>query len=649
MKTSVIGWSKVLAVICVMSASAQSVTAGDINAQQRGDYVSAKKALDQKDFGTFRRLLQDLDDYPLVPFLEYEFLRTHLEETSAAVLQSFIERSHQAVISEQLRNSWLRDLARRREWRTFLSVYRPGIKDADLRCSQLQAQINEAGFDDDLDEPIEALWLVGTNQRAECDPVFAAWKKAGRINPERVWKRIELAMELGQTGLASFLAREYLGPADQLWVQRWQDMHRKPQQELASFPIASAGAHAQTILRYGMARLARLDPDTAMDTAARLSQDESITAADQEYMRRQVGLRAAWQHHPAALRWLGQLAPAADDPLVRQWRVLAALRTQDWDAALRWLKALTHEELGERRWRYWQARLLAKSGDETGAQIIFRDLAGLRDYYGFLAADQIDHPYTMGHTALEPHPDEIQALGERLDITMAKELYRVRDTASARRQWAWATRNMDETELRVAAALAHRWQWHDRAIVTVAQAGYWDDLELRFPLLHRDLIETASSSQHLNPAWIFGVVRQESAFVTDARSPAGALGLMQVMPDTARAVGRELNLKIGSTQDMLQAGNNIRLGSRYLRTVLDKHGGNPVLATASYNAGPRRVLEWLPEYGTLDADVWVETIPFTETRSFVKNVLAFSAVYDYRLGKKPTRLRERMPAVAAPG
>ena len=214
----------------------------------------------------------------------------------------------------------------------------------------------------------------------------------------------------------------------------------------------------------------------------------------------------------------------------------------------------------------------------------------------------------------------------------------------ARRQWNWTTRNMNNRELAVAAVIARQWGWYDRAILTVARSDHLDDLELRFPLLYRDTIEANAAQYGVDPSWVYGVVRQESAFVVDARSQAGALGLMQLMPSTGRLTGRKLNIRIRNNRALLDIENNLRLGMGYLKEVLGRNNGNQVLATASYNAGPNRVSSWMPEQ-PMDADIWVETIPYNETRDYVKNVMSYTTVYNYRLENHPVRLSTRMPGV----
>lgn len=221
------------------------------------------------------------------------------------------------------------------------------------------------------------------------------------------------------------------------------------------------------------------------------------------------------------------------------------------------------------------------------------------------------------------------------------------EAPEARRQWAYATAPLDERGLAIAATLAQEWGWHDRAIRTANRADALDDLELRFPIAYRDVVEASARAYDLDPGWIYGVMRQESMFVPDARSPAGALGLMQLMPRTGKLVARELNMGHMPASRILDIENNVKLGAGYLRRMLDQNGGNVMLATASYNAGPHRVRQWLPADGAMSADVWANSIPYSETRDYVKNVMTFTTIYEHRLGAKPTRLSARMRDVVS--
>ncbi|OGI39790.1 MAG: hypothetical protein A2140_08860 [Candidatus Muproteobacteria bacterium RBG_16_62_13] len=402
------------------------------------------------------------------------------------------------------------------------------------------------------------------------------------------------------------------------------------------------------VVRHGVVRLAARDPAEAVRRWQAIKERHQMFGEDDNYVFRHVGIIAAQRHMPEALVWLSAVSADPADEQLHLWRVRAALRAGEWETARRFIAALPEEQQREGRWVYWKARSLEIGGKKREAEKLLRVLARERSYYGFLAADRLQAEYAMQHTPVAATPEEVTAMLARPGIQMAQELYRIGHILDARRQWNWVIQHLNNRELSVAALVASQWGWHDRAILTAGRSKNYDDLELRFPVLYREQIETNASAQGLDPGWVYGVVRQESAFVVDARSPVGALGLMQLMPATGRMTGRRLNVPIRGRESILNIDNNLKLGTGYLKEVLQRNNGHQTLATASYNAGPHRVTSWLPDGKAIDAEVWVETIPFNETRDYVRNVLAFAAVYDHRLGIRPVRLQARMPEVVPP-
>jgi soluble lytic murein transglycosylase len=399
------------------------------------------------------------------------------------------------------------------------------------------------------------------------------------------------------------------------------------------------------VVRHGIVRLAARDPETALALWSQLKQKHTFFGEDDNYVRRNVGILAAQEQSPLALKLLAEVSADPGDETLHLWRVRTALREGNWELARQFIAALPQAVQQEGQWAYWKARALEGVGERAAAEKLYSKLARNRGYYGFLAADRVSADYAMQHVSIDATPEEVSALLARPGIQMAQELYALEHLTEARRQWNWMTKRLTSRELAVAAVIAREWGWHDRAILTVAKSDHLDDLDVRFPVLYRELIEANASEQGLDPGWIYGVVRQESAFAVDARSPVGALGLMQLMPTTGRLTGRKNNIPVRSNQALLNIQNNLKLGASYLKEVLTRHRGNQTLATAAYNAGPNRVNSWLPAT-PLDAEIWVETIPFNETRDYVKNVLAYTAVYEHRLGQRPVRLQTRMPVIA---
>ncbi len=612
--------------------------------QQRDTFRQAREALRKGHLKTYRRLSGKLRDYPLYGYLEYDYLRKRIARVDEERIHRFLEHYQDSPISARLRALWLRHLARRGQWVKFLQEYRDG--GTRLQCLRAKA-LFETGRQAEAMAAARALWLVSRSQPRTCDEVFERWRRAGGQTEALTWQRIHLAMEQGQLRLARFLAKS-LDEEGRRWVARWRDMHRRPAENLLRSFYQQDSAIARRIVRHGIRRLARRDAGAAAGAWEQYRADqlrhepEAVAEIDEV-----IALNAAWQHHPRALEWL----KALEHPSLaaKKWRVRSALLRQDAQQALTWLQALPAELRESERWQYWRARLLEMQSDRLPvlanvAERIYARLARERSYHGFLSADRLGQPYSLNSQPLDFPEHALADFARRPAVLRARELFKLGLMVEARREWQLLIRDLDRQQLRLASVLASRWGWHDRAIATVAQADYFDDLEIRFPMAFRDLVEASSREQAIDPAWVYGVLRQESAFMVDARSGAGALGLMQLMPYTGRLTARALRTRLRSTYDILDVKKNIRLGTAYLRRMLDRYQGHSVVATASYNAGPQRVGRWMPDQ-PLDADIWVETLPYGETRDYVRRVMAYTVIYDHRLDGDMTPMHQRMPVI----
>ena len=370
-----------------------------------------------------------------------------------------------------------------------------------------------------------------------------------------------------------------------------------------------------------------------------------LGAAARAGVERRIGLSFASERDPRAIEWLRNVDAAHADMLTQRWRVAAAALHSQWNEVLEGISSMPDSERERERWRYWRARALEATGDFDRARETFESLAQERDYYGFLAADRLGTAYRFNHRPLDIAPETVERVAAMPGVQRALEMFALERRVDARREWHRLIRSLDEEELKAASWLAQCRDWHGRAILTIARTPERHDLELRFPVAYRDIVESAARRRNLSPAAVYALIRQESAFMPDARSPAGALGLMQLMPRTGRMVMRTANRKWRGTRQLLAPDLNVDLGTRYFQSLLEKTNGHPVLATASYNAGPHRVRKWLPETRGVDVAAWIDNIPFTETRRYVRRYLAYSTIYEHRLGRQPRRLSERMPPV----
>lgn len=632
---------------CLATVSPISAEDGEARQERlRDTYLSARSALRANNITVYGKLAAELEGHILHSQLEYEYLKNRVAVTPAEELRRYLLTNRHAYTTDHLRERWLGHLVVKQDWDTFLREYRSHIKNDRFYCYWLNRQLASPEADHwALMLKVEGLWLTGGRLPQACNPVFQQWREAGHMTQDLVFARIKLAMERRQISLAHELA-QYLPASERVWVDRWILMHRKPAQQLEQLRYPLDNAAARMIVRHGVVRVAWRDPAEAMRLWEQLKQKHRFFGEDENYVLRRVGVLGAQYHLPQAVGWLSAVSAASDDEALSYWRVRAALRAGDWELAKHFISLLPQEQRQSDEWRYWKARVAEESGERAAAWDQYSSLSRQRSYYGFMAADVIGRPYTMQHQSIDVSKGEMDEMLARPSVQLAGELFAAGDTVAARRQWHWLTGQMNKRELQVAAVVARGWGWHDRAILTVSASGHMDDLDLRFPVLYREQVERNAQRTGIDPGWIYGVMRQESAFVTDARSGAGALGLMQLMPRTGRATARRLKLDIRSRAAILDVDNNLRLGSAFLRTVLQRHANNHILATAAYNAGSNRVNRWLPDAATLPADIWVETIPYDETRNYVKNVMGYTAIYEYRLDVAPTRLSNRMAVVS---
>ncbi|MCB1775394.1 MAG: transglycosylase SLT domain-containing protein, partial [Gammaproteobacteria bacterium] len=594
----------------------------------RKTFLAAEKALRAGDQAGFDRLRRQLRDYPLRPYLDYAYLRKHLGTVSEREVVGFLDANRDTPLAGRLQAHWLDHLGRHGKWAEYLTLYDDG-SNVTRRCHYLHALI-DTGRSDEAMPQVAGIWLHGRSRPKACDPVFAAWEKAGWRTDELTWQRIEKAMLAGEWRLAKYLKRT-LPTSERAWVDRWVDLYQKPDQLFDRERFRQPHPYREAMLAHTIRRMARWDGETAMRNWQRIAplyrfSDEQVRATEQYIVRNLV--RIPGDDVYAFIRGVDM---GDNDTEAHDARIRAALMREDWRQVLDWIAALPAGEREDERWQYWRARALEGAGEQQAADAVYREVAKQRSYYGFLAADRIGEDYHLHHADTPVTTAMIDRIADRAAVGRASELFALERWTDARREWRWATRDLSPLELKAAAELAQQRGWHDRAIFTLAKTGYWDDLELRFPLAHADVVEENARRHGIDDAWVFAVMRQESAFMQNARSHAGAMGLMQLMPATARNVARDmLNRKPPRRSDLYRPDTNIALGSAYLKQMQGELGGSPILATAAYNAGPHRVSRWLPPR-VLPADIWIELVPFHETRGYLRRVLAYTVIYEKRM------------------
>jgi soluble lytic murein transglycosylase len=608
----------------------------------RAQFLDARKALNENRMDSYRKLARKLRDYPLYPYLEYWELRDRLTRAGNREVQAFLRRYDDQPVAARMRRAWLYQLARRQDWKRYLDVYEGG-QPAELQCYRLQAKLHTGDHESLVDAALP-LWLVGYSQDSACDPVFEYLEEKDRLTSGLVWERIRLAMNNGNASLAAYLAKR-LPAADQAWVSLWREARRRPSSVLDSARLKQDTPITREIILYALKRVAVNDEQQAYDRWQEIRNRHAFTEAESGRIERTIALYAGWRKHPEAHTLLAAVPEIAVDDEVREWRVRSAIRAGLWQDVLKHIAAMPADEARREEWRYWQAIALANTGQKQQSRDRLAPLARERDYHGFLAADELRWPYVMNNQPLSYTAEELDAMRNRPEMIRVRELLRADLPIEARREWLHAIEGLDADQLKLAAVLASEWGWHDSAILTVARSSDYDDLQLRFPIDHSADVERYASANQLDPGHVFAVIRTESAFNKDARSGAGAMGLMQLMPATGRSTARKYRIPLASTKSLYEPEQNIRIGTAYLKQVMEQFDRSVVLASAAYNAGPHRVNRWLPDENEEPAENWVAAIPFDETRKYVQRILSYAAIYDWRMERPIRPLSEHMPDV----
>ena len=629
--------------ILISHANANSIDSDPLK-QQRAIYQQAEQALNSRRYSQFRRLNQQIKDYPLQPYLEYKNLHRQIGSLTRQQVQQFLKTNDQSIIADRFRHKLIHYYSRHQRWQDLINVYQPQ-QSISLQCKYLNA-LTHTGQQAQAFEKITPLWLSGTSLPESCNTVFAKWQKAGHQTTELSWQRIKLTMAKGRTKLSKFLAKS-LPRSDRRWVNMWIKLHHRPHLATQLKLLKQHHPIANTVRVHAIKRLSRKDPEEGVALWHQLSYLYPFSEQQQQSVYRAIGLSMARKHHPDAPIWLNRVDHKQHDKYSREWLIRSAIRQTDWAQTIHGIEQLPTAEQDNLRWQFWWAYAQEQQGNSIDAQGIFHSLATRRSYYGFLAADHLGLPYAFENHPVEFSNMELSSITHYPAALRSRELIKLGKVLDARREWYSLILSLNKRQKLAAAKLAQQWQWHDRAIYTMGKTSYRDDIPLRFPLPMKDKVTSWSNQHDIEPALTYAIIRRESAFMKDARSHMGALGLMQIQPRTARSVARHMRIKYRGKRSLLATDTNLSLGTGYLNQMLKQLNSQYALATAAYNAGPHRVKSWLPDTQSMRAIQWIETIPFTETREYVSNVLAYTVIYQHLLHNQYTRLSNRMPAIPA--
>lgn len=629
-------------VVCLLLLAHALVPALPLQAAElplaREGYSSAVRAIDRGQWTEYQQLRPGLEEYPLAIYLDYFELSRKPRQVRPADANLFLQRSEGSPLPNRFLAGYLSQAGRDARWRDFLAVMPSEPNSIDLKCYYFRARLAEG---DPLAawEGAERLWVHGESRPKACDPLFAAWQKAGQLSDDIVWARLLKAFEARQRSLMNYVARK---GSDSLrpWSERLLEIYSSPDRMRSLVP-ATDDPRAADIVAYGSAYFARYKPAPALQQWLHYAGQMRFSESQRALAETALVLRSLFARSTDNLPWVEEaLARLGDDSLV-EIRLRWALQEQDWKALAANLQKLSLDARGDTGWRYWQAVVHERAGERELAEALLRDVARERDYYGFLAAERLGQPPAFNHQVTVLAPERAEPLRQLSVVQRIQELYHHDEENLAHSEWYQVLQSTTPAEQQELATLASNLGWHRMAIDAANKAQAWDALDLRFPTPYQDTFSRHASQRQVPVTELMAIARRESAFYAGARSPVGARGLMQVMPATGAQVAAQL--KTGhSDQALYDVEHNVLLGSAYYRQLLDRYGGNRVLAMAAYNAGPHRVDRWRNKPDrTVPVDIWIETIPFRETRNYVKAVLAYNLVFKYLLGQEGTLLTEQ--------
>ncbi len=607
-------------------------------AQSDADFLAAKVAFEKADRVKLAGLAGKLHGHVLEPYVEYWRLKLAIDDTAPEAVRDFLDRYPDTPLAEKLRLDWLKALAKKSDWSRFAIDYPPPSgEDLELACYGIQYRRQRDG--DAALADAKPLWLNGQATPDSCEPLFAALISRGELSVADRVARFRLASEAGNVRLAQAIATDLPGK-DRI-------SERVFQRALDAGAFTWNTSSGRELSLYALERVARVDASAARP--AWVKWRDKLPDTERKYGNARLAYHAARQLNPAANDWFREAGDFPLAPEVQAWQVRAALRAVAWIDVQAAIDAMGASQRQESAWRYWRGRALAAKGRMTEANAIFEALAGETNFYGVLAAESLGRRFALpASEPLPSSPPELAAFGARLDVKRVVKLASLDMKPESQREWLFIVRGQPDDVLLLAADYARRVALYDRAVNTAERTTTRHDYALRYLAPFRTEFDAASRSHDVDVALLYGIARQESRFSPDIVSSAGAVGLMQLMPRTARWVANQLGRKDYRAAAIADVELNTLFGAYYFKYWFDRLDRMPALATAAYNAGPGRAQAWRPP-APLEGAVWVETIPFNETRDYVKKVLANSMVYTQAFGGSPLSLTARLGVVAPRG
>lgn len=614
-----------------------SASAASPQISLRDDFVKHYNAIITEPENARPMIHKALTNYSLYPYIEYQLLRTTLDQQPDERINDFLQRNADTPLYGRLLFAWARHSGQQGNWNSFDQAWQKiEHPSTELKCLNGQYRMEQGDLDNAW-RTARSLWTVGHSQPDICDPLFDIWLKSDNFSSSDALARYLAALTKGREGLATYVKRFISDRNDSTLAEQALALFKTPRLLLDEPNKLQPGhPNAALLLDMNVRRLARVDLDAAIKLWTRDRTRLNIPTDNWGRLSTHLGVWRA-KRFPAGdeRTLLAQLDPDYRYSELTGWRIRLALSDRDWTRVTALIAKLPNKEQQSDRWRYWQA-IAQRHLDGTDNRQL-DSLVQERSFYGFMAAQILGQGYTLNDRPAEFSQQQLDTLAANPAFVRMRELLALERYYDARSEWNMATAKMSPERIHLASHVVQSWGWHHQGIRGAISSQQWNDMQLRFPNPYSDLYQTHARNRNIDPAWALAITRQESAFWMGAKSRAGARGLMQLMPATARATARRHGITLPALSALNKPETNIKLGTAYLSEVAERFNGNQAYATAAYNAGPTRVSRWLDERGKLPLDIWIETIPYDETRNYVQNVLSFRVIYE-QLANHPVSL-----------
>ncbi len=601
-------------------------------------FLSLREAAVREDTSHAAELASQLSAYPIKSYVDYYQLKAHLRTANESEITNFLTRYAGTAIADRLRNDWLLLLGRQGNWATFDVQYPQFVLEDDiqLKCFALLSKFNQG-----MNVAAEARTLLTSSKvySEGCFPLFATLIQSGQFTEDDMWTQIRWAAEANTAATAIQLSK--LANLD----KTASALDKAPKKWIAEFdrPLANTQEAHQTLLIL-LGRIAKIDPEKAVAALSKIN--SRLTKSERAVAWAQIALPASQNLMPQAADYWERVDNTPLSLEAQQWRVRTALRNQDWAAVKTGIEAMSPSLLAEPAWVYWLGRAYDAGNQPEVAQSLYKNIADQMHFYGQLALEAQGELITAPLTT-PVLPADLAEMANNIGLKNALHFYAMNLRFEGNREWNWQLRKMSDRQLLAAAEFARQKNVLDRMVNTSNRTKTIFDFDQRFPTPYKSIMMQNTDLLGLDMAWVYGLIRQESRFILNARSNVGASGLMQIMPNTAKYVVKKIKMDNFSLSKMNDIETNILLGTSYLDMVMKSLNGSQVLASAGYNAGPGRARAWRASlHDPVEGAIFAETIPFPETRDYVKNVLSNATYYSALFQKAPQSLRVRLGMIS---